>query len=99
MEEDNKYKCSNCGASVRADERCCSYCDSNNKYYKSVKLDNNEIDDDNEDNDEVDFPDVIGVLFSGMMIGSAIKRLGRTIMRPFSIGKNRPPRPPKRHDR
>lgn len=100
MEEE--FKCPSCGACLDVNERYCSYCGSRNEYYKKFTLDEpkHDTEDDEEDEKDIeddedekesdedfDLGDMFGGLFGGMMIGSTIKRIKKSIMKPFANGR------------
>ncbi len=84
MEEEFDYKCKSCGAAIEPTERFCSYCGSVNRSYKkpTPKVMPEENVEEKNDEENFDLGDIFGGFFGGMMIGSAIKKIGRTIMHP-----------------
>ncbi len=87
MEKEN-FKCSNCGAPLKLEDRVCAYCGGSNQNYKKeeakpIQTENKETSFGEE------FGNMMGELFGGMMMGGLMRSIGR------SLRGSRPPHTPK----
>lgn len=70
----NKGKCASCGASIRQNEKVCSYCGSPNVEYVEPKVE--EITPPKDDNDDdFNFGGMLGGMLGSMMMGGILRGL------------------------
>ena len=73
--KEKKYsgKCKSCGASIKQNEKVCSYCGTPNiEYVEPVVKD---ITPPKNDNDDFDFGGMLGPMMGGMMMGGILRGL------------------------
>ena len=78
LEEEKKFngKCTSCGASIKQDEKVCSYCGTPNVYYKEHVVPDIVPPKRDIDSDVVfDFGGMLGGMVGGMMMGGILRGL------------------------
>ena len=86
--EKESFKCPNCGAPLKLEDKVCAYCGSPNQSYKKeepkpVQTEKKETDFGEE------FGNMMSGLFGGMMMGGLMRGITRTLR------GSRPPHPPR----
>ena len=77
--EEKSLKCASCGASLKAEEKYCSYCGSANAGYKEKQIKDVEIP--KNEHDDSDFDDMLGGFLGGVLLGGTMRHMGRSFNR------------------